>query len=33
MDARREPVAEPTNVRAASRDGETMTASRTMDIH
>jgi hypothetical protein len=33
MDVRREPVAEPTDVRAAAQDGETMIASRTTDIH
>jgi MFS family permease len=33
MDVRREPVAEPTDLRAAAQDGETMMASRTRDIH
>ena len=33
MDVRHEPVAEPTEVRAAAQDGETMVASRTTDIH
>jgi MFS family permease len=33
MDIRRAPVAEPTDVRAAAQDGQTMTASRTTDIH
>jgi MFS family permease len=33
MDVRREPVAEPTDERAAAQDGETMMASRTTDIH
>ncbi len=33
MDIRREPVAEPTDVRATAQDGETMVASRTTDIH
>jgi MFS family permease len=33
MDVRREPGAEPTDVRTAAQDGETMTASRTTDIH
>jgi hypothetical protein len=33
MDVRHEPVAEPTDVRAAAQDGETMVAARTTDIH
>ncbi|MGH2825675.1 MAG: hypothetical protein ACRDKF_01740 [Actinomycetota bacterium] len=33
MDVRRKPAAEPTNVRTAAEDGETMMASRTTDIH
>jgi hypothetical protein len=33
MDVRREPVAEPTDGRAAAQAGETMVASRTTDIH
>ena len=33
MDVRREAAAEPTDVRAAAQDGETMMASRTTDIH
>jgi hypothetical protein len=33
MDVHREPAAEPTDVRAAAQDGQTMIASRTTDIH
>ena len=33
MDVRREPAAEPTDVRTAAQDGETMMASRATDIH
>jgi hypothetical protein len=33
MDVRREPVGEPTDVRAAAQNEETMMASRTTDIH
>jgi hypothetical protein len=33
MDARHEPVAEPTGAQAAAQDGEAMMASRTTDIH
>jgi MFS family permease len=33
MDVRREPVAEPTDVRVPAQDGEAMMASRTTDIH
>jgi MFS family permease len=33
MDVRREAAAEPRDVRAAAQDGETMMASRAMDIH
>jgi hypothetical protein len=32
MDVRHEPVAEPTDVRVAAQDGETMVAARTTDI-